>query len=60
MNILFKQNEEYVLSRLELCTQAQKDFFKRMYPKGLNESNINRALQQIEATIEKNNKAGGK
>lgn len=39
---------------LEKCTPEQQAIFKRMYPKGPTEEQLDRALIQIERTLEKN------
>ena len=36
---------------LELCTEKQKNIFKRMYPSGVKESHLKTSIPQIERTI---------
>lgn len=48
----FKESvlDEYLLQ----CTLLQRDFFKRLYPNGVNDGNIDRAIDQCERTVIKN------
>jgi hypothetical protein len=39
---------------LEKCTDGQLDMFNRMYPNGLTDQQLDRAIDQIERTIVKN------
>jgi len=39
---------------LDKCTEEQRAFFKRMYPKGPNQNQIEHAFVQIENTMRKN------
>lgn len=36
------------------CTQRQQDFFKKVFPNGMNEDNINTVISLIERTLAKN------
>lgn len=44
----------YIAERLQLLTQAQREFFHRLYPKGPREEQILNAADQIDRTIAKN------
>ena len=59
--IIMTALRDEVRKHLPRCTEAQQQFFLRMYPEGIDgmtQAHLSNALSQIAFTITKNEKAG--
>jgi hypothetical protein len=53
-----KFRKDVLQELLEKCTPEQQEFFKRIFPKGVPDKDLNSAIQLCERTVIKNEKEG--